>query len=366
MKIISKLIFRRLSPADFYHINKEPQQNSTGGGQSYIDIPTRNVPIHAWSEFLDVFQNLGDDEKPYWRVDISSVGLKGSQIVTIGVRRSASVNIRSQKLHSDRSNRIRAWHPDLTDFPQAPKHMTGARDPRVIRICDGLLVMIAKTTDREYWAMWQDEKTNKEFVTVRNTLGPILENSAGLLEFDKPILLNNEDPKNPFCLESNSQIYIAQKSKTQTDRKKPKSYNNLTEQTDSDLARELFSADFSTRRKISKKTQKIYSRNVVASRRLKLLYKQCQITGNEFVFEKVNGEPYLEVHHLIPLGEGGADQPANLIVVSAHIHRMLHYGTVSEINIANVRDGKLNVKINGKNYIIKWHSDHERCVKESM
>ena len=154
MKLISRLIFRRLSPADFYHINKEPVSGASGGGQSYIDVPTADVSLQAWSEFLDSFPLLGEEEKPHWDVTIYSVGVEESQVVQIGLRRPQSVNIRSQKIHSQQSNRIRAWHPACSDFPRAPREMKGANDPRVKAICDGLYVIIARTIDRDYWALW--------------------------------------------------------------------------------------------------------------------------------------------------------------------------------------------------------------------
>ncbi len=50
------------------------------------------------------------------------------------------------------------------------------------------------------------------------------------------------------------------------------------------------------------------------------LYPQCK---NRFL--KEDNTPYIEVHHIIPLYQGGDDGIWNLSVVCAHHHKMAHY-----------------------------------------
>ena len=50
------------------------------------------------------------------------------------------------------------------------------------------------------------------------------------------------------------------------------------------------------------------------------LYPKCQNT-----FNKPNNEPYIEVHHIISLCEGGEDAIWNLSVICAHHHKMAHF-----------------------------------------
>ena len=117
-----------------------------------------------------------------------------------------------------------------------------------------------------------------------------------------------------------------------------------------------------------KKTQKVietFERNRKAVRDLKRLYKTCQVTGDDFVFSKANGEPYLEVHHLVPLGEGGSDDPANLVVISAHIHRMLHYAVVEGIDLSKIADDKLDFTINGETFTITWRPEHAKVISDA-
>jgi predicted HNH restriction endonuclease len=50
------------------------------------------------------------------------------------------------------------------------------------------------------------------------------------------------------------------------------------------------------------------------------LHPNCKNT-----FNKNDGLPYIEVHHIIPLFEGGEDAVWNLAVVCAHHHKMAHF-----------------------------------------
>jgi 5-methylcytosine-specific restriction enzyme A len=43
-------------------------------------------------------------------------------------------------------------------------------------------------------------------------------------------------------------------------------------------------------------------------------------------FKKSNGEPFLEVHHVVRLADGGVDTVANAVAVCPNCHRCAHYG----------------------------------------
>ena len=132
-----------------------------------------------------------------------------------------------------------------------------------------------------------------------------------------------------------------------------------------DIVADLFRYDLSKKLKKTPKVIKTFERNRKAVREMKRLYKTCQITGDDFVFSKVDGEPYLEVHHLVPLGEGGSDDPTNLVVISAHIHRMLHYAEVEGIDLSKIVEGKLDFTINGKAFTITWLPDHAKVIADA-
>ena len=47
-------------------------------------------------------------------------------------------------------------------------------------------------------------------------------------------------------------------------------------------------------------------------------------------FSKKNGELYIEVHHVIPLSEGGEDSISNTVALCPNCHRALHYANNKE------------------------------------
>lgn len=51
----------------------------------------------------------------------------------------------------------------------------------------------------------------------------------------------------------------------------------------------------------------------------------CEGCGTKSAFETKSG-PYLEVHHLTRLSDGGADSPENVIGLCPNCHRRAHYG----------------------------------------
>jgi hypothetical protein len=55
----------------------------------------------------------------------------------------------------------------------------------------------------------------------------------------------------------------------------------------------------------------------------------CERCLNKAPFNKDNGEPYLEVHHIQPLSEDGADTIDNCIALCPNCHRHAHYGKIS-------------------------------------
>ena len=53
----------------------------------------------------------------------------------------------------------------------------------------------------------------------------------------------------------------------------------------------------------------------------------CDACGDKAPFQRDDGEPYLEVHHVRPLAEGGPDTVDNAVACCPDCHRHLHHGT---------------------------------------
>lgn len=386
MKYVSHVIFRYLTNADFFNINKPPGMEEGGGGQTYIDFPTTKIAISRWQNFLkDVSGTKKKDgaQGPIWICPVYSLGASSEghpQFVTIYQRRANSVSIGSQRITSSRGNRIHAWHP-TNGFPEPvnPKK----RD----QLPSGLVVYLARTEDNEIWAGWFRNSSSGVQVTrtinamrhLREMFEGKQEGDAGIIEIGKGTLVidatDSESPfttefeKSPRSIEQKKMVTALAKSSTPVPSKKNTQTKTKSEE---ELTQTLFEEDsaLGLPADVIEKLVKIRVRNQKASKALKELYGHtCQVTGIRFTFKKLNGLNYTEAHHLVPLGKGGADDPQNIIVVSAHIHRMLHYADVSFIDLSNIKhlvDGTayLDIEINDEPYRIKWHKEHAKRVLE--
>ncbi|EIJ42124.1 putative restriction endonuclease [Beggiatoa alba B18LD] len=58
---------------------------------------------------------------------------------------------------------------------------------------------------------------------------------------------------------------------------------------------------------------------------------KCQMPNCDYEgFDMPSGKKYIEVHHLVPLAEGGTDSLENTVAVCPTCHRKLHYATDKE------------------------------------
>ncbi len=86
--------------------------------------------------------------------------------------------------------------------------------------------------------------------------------------------------------------------------------------------------------------------------KLKKKYQgKCQFKNCGFSFVKKNGELYSEAHHLIPLAQGGSQNPSNVVILCANHHRMLHY---AKVRIFDREADQRHVEINGTTNIIVY------------
>lgn len=359
MEKVKSIVYRCLTNADFFNINKPPGMESGGGGQAYIDFPTSTVSLEQWSNFfsgVDEVKIQQETQGPSWTFPIYSLKLDktndlASQELKIYQRRPQSVSITSQKLLSSRSNRVRAWHPDA-GFPVPIDNTDRTQCP------DGLIVYLVTTDARKVWAGWflNDGTTPLPIKGIPpqsiNSMFSSIEGNSGIINFrDNDNIYINSADKNYPLQSHGEETYISAK------------YNPVNDE--SNFIDTLFNNDSSSRNVFTKEyLNMIRVRNKSLVNNLKRLYDNtCQITGKEFAFQKKDGIDYTEAHHLIPLGEGGSDEISNLIVVNPLIHRMLHHAEVEGIDLKNIRVdsngyGHLTIKINKKQYTITWTPEH--------
>lgn len=364
------LVFRRITSADFFNIYKPPGAEERGGGQSYIDIDTSGVSLSEWRKFFAGISPQAKKGGPLWQFEITSLGLGTSQRLKIGQRRSTSVSIREQKLSSRRSNRVHAWNPDKSSFPRPSGALHSSSDAQIDRLIEGLVIFIIRATDDTYWAGWMRAKDRPKGWSVPSALEVMFSQGDGFVEFGSPLAFDEHNMNWPFYLSggpANAHTPPLGPARTRSNpahktpvARKRAEFRELSEE---ELASNLFDSDYSASPPARKEVvARVRKRNQKAARALKDLYGECQISGPKFVFNKVDGKPYLEVHHLIPLGMGGADEPANLVVLSAHMHRMLHHANVSDIDLSKISNNKLKIQINDEDYVITWRPDHAATI----
>jgi 5-methylcytosine-specific restriction protein A len=361
MKLAKYIVYRRLTTTDFFNINKPTGIEEKGGGQSYIDIPISDVTLAQWKKFFAGVAYEDAHSGPKWSFIVNSIGLTTPQLLVISQRRPATFSIRSQKLLSKESNRVFAWRPDH-GFP-LPKDPT-KREP-----IENLVIYIAKTEDNEFWAGWfqntypfSDPLCKKIIAVMLDTNSP-----AGFIDLaHKELYFDETNSTTPFVPGKPYKI-ISKKEIPKKVKSSRKEYKPLTE---SEIIQHLFQEDANYKSGMDEKKKeaiiKVRKRNTKAAKWIRKLYGgKCQLTGGKYLFLKKDGTQYSEVHHLIPLGEGGADSPFNLVVVSSMIHDMLHYATVSKIDLKAIKDNKLQITINGEPYTITWHPQHVALINNT-
>lgn len=309
---------------------------------------------------------------PSWTFTINSIGLSAIQELTIYQRRPQSFTISSQKITSRQSNRVAAWRPQ-NGFPQP-------NDPTNRQSCPPkLAIYIIRTDNGEFWAGWFQNSIPCRDKAAENILKDMLpispnEGYAGFITPSGTLYIDESDAATPFFtviakaqpVQTPPVVTVPPKPKVQKPTK-PKLQRKA--RSEEEITKSLFDEDDSYTLEpedtLKEVIVKVRTRNSKAIQGLKELYKgSCQITGEQFTFVKKDGTLYCEAHHLIPLGNEGADSPYNIIIVSPLIHKMLHYAQVSEIDLTKISaDNKLDITINGEAYTITWHPEHANHVK---
>lgn len=343
-KRVDSLVFRRMTYADFRHINKVGGEEEGGGGQSYIDFPTQDISLKNWSDFLGKNTDVGK-VGPIWEFQINSLGLKKPTQLKIYQRRAQSVCIAAQKIHSRAANRIPSWHLD-NSFPIDYNPNS-----------DNLVIYILKTNDNQFWAGWFLKNDIPKNWLMNDELKQLFEvESAGYIKFKSKVLIDTTNKEWAFYFDAKE---VKNQVKTEEDVEE-----DLLNQDTSPKLEELTAK---AKPEVKERIFKIRQRNNQIVKNLKKLYKgHCQISGTDLTFQKKDGSWYSEVHHLISLGENGSDSYANAIVISPLIHRMLHYAKVSAIDLSKIKNHKLKIQINDKDYEITWHPDHLKTVEKSL
>lgn len=63
---------------------------------------------------------------------------------------------------------------------------------------------------------------------------------------------------------------------------------------------------------------------------------QCELCASNAPFLRRDGRPYLEIHHVKTLADGGPDTPDNAVALCPNCHRAMHYSKDQNIMISEI------------------------------
>jgi 5-methylcytosine-specific restriction enzyme A len=339
---IIKVAFKQITDAEFLAINIKSKGNtSNGGGQSYIDFQSREISEAAWDDFFSGVGVTRNSPKG-WVFEVRSLGTSkppqtGIELSYRDAPKLTRFGLRSQKLPSmsSKGNRLYAWQPEIGGFPALPPGV--ATQPQLpTHLVSELRIFLIRDDEGQVWAGWRKGPLPANLPSV---LAPMFKLAQGMIDVAGNLELDPGDPHWPFAVDA------------------------ISEGPEWDDEDELEKPEPN----IGYSVQKVRKRDKAAAAAVRKLYAKCQLSGDTFLFLTKSGRPYLEVHHLIPLGKGGADSAHNMIVVSPQIHKMLHYADVSAVDLSFVTDNKLSITINGAPFTITWHPQHAaRVIAQSQ
>lgn len=189
-KRVDSIVFRRLTSAEFDHIYHSGSYYPNGGGQGYIDFPTSKIPISKWFKFFGVNSGVGAQNRPYWDIQINSLGLVQPIQITLRNRRKQSVSITSQKISGRGANRVPSWHPQH-NFPSIYSPV--------------IVIYIVKTQDNQFWAGWFEQQGIPETWSTDESLGKLFtETSADYLKIRKRTFIETTNNVWPFYFNAKS------------------------------------------------------------------------------------------------------------------------------------------------------------------
>lgn len=200
MPPVQAIVFRYLTNADFFNMYKPHGAEERGGGQTYIDFPTKNISVPQWRAFFDGVPGVVLRQRtqgPAWTVPVNSIGpVAHRQDVLFYRRRPQSVSIASQTLNRPSSNRVGAWSP-ARGFPVPADPDDRQQCPR------GLAIFLVRTADNEIWAGWflndgqaPSPASPDVLAQLRGMLS--VQQGAGIAMLGGRVWLDRSDRQTPF------------------------------------------------------------------------------------------------------------------------------------------------------------------------
>ena len=141
-----------------------------------------------------------------------------------------------------------------------------------------------------------------------------------LIETEKRVARNASEAHWPEGL--NAYLYEFMPTLIDADREFEQEVELLLE---SDVADESYEGSDSPPNKTECRATSFKRDPVVKANVLKFAHGICDLCTNKAPFINNNGRAYLEVHHVVPLANGGFDQTTNAVALCPNCHRRCHH-----------------------------------------
>lgn len=154
--LISSLLWRTVTPGDFFNIERAASAGPKGGGgQRYIDIPLGSgISLNEFGQFFGE-EPLDDDELNWATFEIDAYSILAPVVLAplvLTPRRGKNrrYRIANQNRQATGGHRHPAWSMQR-GFPQAPDDVSGSKDPRMPDL-SLLKVFIARSEAGDFFA----------------------------------------------------------------------------------------------------------------------------------------------------------------------------------------------------------------------
>lgn len=266
---------------------------------------------------IDVVKNVGHDIKPW--------GLKDEGKTTVS---KPNVNpnycYRWSFSEEGKSPLLCLWHHELNESDGIIFHENNAREEAI---------RLEKTTENPSTSTKEINRAKKRAKEARRMNTCVMDAFRKKIPvrvaivFTKKPFKNNLEPASADLRQLDDKEWIVSTYEMDTGRyvlERGGSYKTISEISD-----EKYEDQFSGNSEVAYKDQTgkaaIRDSNVRAQVLIRAsgVCEHCNMPG----FLTKSGKVYLETHHIIPLSEGGADKPNNMIALCPNDHRKAHFSS---------------------------------------
>lgn len=145
--------------------------------------------------------------------------------------------------------------------------------------------------------------------------------------------------KDKYCFKSNKQKPTISNSILDIDKNALQNEQDFNKDLDEKIIKSINDTDKERLKRLKKSKKKPETINISATRFIRNPDVIAQILSdskgkceccNKTPFYKENDEPYLEVHHIIPLSQNGEDSCQNTVALCPNCHKRAHFGKDKE------------------------------------